>query len=84
MYDIHRYDTTFTIPTNLKPGYYVLQASMLVGNTQTPYYSCSKLYIKGGNPSFNCASNEPALKYSWMKSGGPALDGSVIEAGRSI
>ena len=82
MYDIHRFDTTFTVPTNLKPGFYVLQAAMLVGNTATPYNSCSKLYITGGNPSFNCITNGEPLKYSCLKTGGPALDNSVIESGK--
>lgn len=80
-YDIHRFDTTITIPTNLKEGFYVLQAAMLVGNTAKPYNSCAKLYIRGGNPSFNCERRSPILTYSCLKSGGPALKNSIIEAG---
>ena len=82
MYDINRYDTTMTVPTNLKPGFYVLQTTMLVGNDAKPYYSCAKLYIKGGDTSLNCRkSNRDILTYSCLKSGGPALLGSVIEKG---
>lgn len=81
IYDIHRFDTTFTVPTNLADGEYVLQAAMMVGNTAKPYNSCAKLRITRGNPSFNCRSSESVLKYSCLQSGGPALAGSVIEQG---
>ena len=82
MYDINRYDTTMTVPTNLKPGFYVLQTTMLVGNDAKPYYSCAKLYIKNGNQDFNCKKSGGILTYSCLKTGGPALKGSVIEAGK--
>lgn len=82
IYDVNRFDTTFTVPTNLPDGEYVLQAAMLVGNTAKPYNSCSKLRIVGGNPSFNCRSNAAPLKYKCLKSGGPDLPGSVIESGK--
>ncbi len=53
--DIERYDTTIGIPINLEEGVYVLQWKALVGNDPTPYYSCSKLYIVGGDPKIsNC------------------------------
>jgi len=39
---------------------------MIVGNTAKPYYSCAKLYIRGGNPNFNCRENRPILTYSCM------------------
>ena len=66
--DFERYDTTIGIPTNLEDGYYVLMLAMLVGNGLSPYFSCGKLHITGGNPDFNCQSNEPPILYDCFKS----------------
>lgn len=69
--DSDRFDTTIGIPTNLPDGDYVLQTTMLVGNTGTPYNSCGKIRITGGNPSFTCTNNDEVLVYSCLKTGGP-------------
>ncbi|XP_047130116.1 uncharacterized protein LOC124810020 isoform X1 [Hydra vulgaris] len=79
--DCERYDTTIGIPTNLKDGDYVLQAAMLVGNSEAPYYSCARLKIIGGNPSFNCFSKEDPITYSCLKSNGPALESHFLKTG---
>jgi len=55
-------------------GNYVLQLTMLVGNTGTPYNSCGKLTITGGDPTFSCQSSAPILVYSCLQSGGPRPD----------
>ena len=80
--DVERYDTTIGIPTNLEDGYYVLMLAMLVGNGQSPYFSCGKLHITGGNPDFNCQSNEPPILYGCFKSRvGRELKGSDLYEG---
>eukprot|EP00111_Clytia_hemisphaerica_P001833 TCONS_00005146-protein len=75
--DIHRFDTTIGIPTNLEDGDYVLQVTMLVGNTGTPYNSCGRLRISGGNPNFDCVNSDPVLVYDCLKSGGPRPENSI-------
>ncbi|XP_057302113.1 uncharacterized protein LOC130636415 [Hydractinia symbiolongicarpus] len=82
-YDVERFDTTIGIPTNLPEGYYVLQTAMLVGNGGEPYFSCAKLYITGGNPSFNCVSNRNPITYSCLRTGGPALETHFLKVGSS-
>eukprot|EP00111_Clytia_hemisphaerica_P021167 TCONS_00062356-protein len=55
---------------------------MLVGNDGKPYYSCAKLYIKNGNQAFDCSKKDSGiLTYSCLKTGGPSLKNSAIEAG---
>ena len=77
--DVERYDTTLTIPFNLRDGVYVLQWISLVGNIKEPYYSCVKLKVNGGNPSMNCDSNDPIPTATCVRSGGPAM--GVISQG---
>ena len=73
--DRDRFDTTIGIPTNLPDGDYVLQITMLVGNTGSPYNSCGRIRITGGNTGFSCKNNDPVLVYKCLQSGGPkALD----------
>ena len=72
--DTERYDTTITVPTNLKDGVYILQFASLVGNIQQPYYSCAKLTVTGGNPSLKCTSNKPPTIYKCFRSGGPPMN----------
>uniref|UniRef100_A0A7M6DPJ0 Uncharacterized protein n=1 Tax=Clytia hemisphaerica TaxID=252671 RepID=A0A7M6DPJ0_9CNID len=61
--DFERYDTTIGIPTNLKDGFYSLQASMIVGNGGV-YNSCAKLKVTGGSPSFTCSSSKTPVSYN--------------------
>ncbi|XP_028393958.1 uncharacterized protein LOC114518207 isoform X2 [Dendronephthya gigantea] len=77
--DVERYDTTLTIPYNLKDGVYVLQWISLVGNIKEPYYSCVKLKVSGGNSNLNCHSNDPIPTAKCHRSGGPPMD--VISKG---
>jgi hypothetical protein len=77
--DVERYDTTLTIPYNLRDGVYVLQWISLCGNIKEPYYSCVKLKVSGGNPSMNCESSDPIPTAKCLRSGGPAMD--VISKG---
>lgn len=79
--DMERYDTTVGIPTNLKDGIYILQTAMLVGNSYSVYYSCAKLSISGGNPSFNCKSDEAPITYPCLKSAGPNIKGHKLHTG---
>ena len=79
--DKEGYDTTVGIPTNLPDGIYILQTAMLVGNGFGVYYSCGKLSITGGNPSFNCKSDEDPITYSCFKSGGPNIIGHGLRTG---
>lgn len=59
--DIHRYDTTVAIPTNIDDGFYVLQWMGISSDNQNPAYSCSLLHIQGGSSrQQNCDS--PALR----------------------
>ena len=81
--DKEGFDTTVGIPTNLEDGIYILQTAMLVGNGYSVYYSCAKLSISGGNPSFNCKSDEPPITYSCFKSGGPHIIGHKLHTGTS-
>ena len=71
---MERYDTTLTIPYNLKDGVHVLQWISLVGNIKEPYYSCVKLKVSGGNPNMNCDSSEPIPTAKCHRSGGPPMD----------
>ena len=81
--DRDRFDTTIGIPTNLPDGDYVLQITMLVGNTGTPYNSCGRIRITGGNTAFSCANNDKVLVYKCLQSGGPkAID--TIAKGLSL
>ena len=50
---------------------------MLVGNTGTPYNSCGKLKITGGNPGFSCTNNNEVLVYECLKAGGPKPEDSI-------
>ena len=77
--DVERYDTTLTIPYNLKDGVYVLQWISLVGNIKEPYYSCVKLKVSGGNPNLNCDSSDPIPTAKCHRSGGPPM--GVISKG---
>ena len=79
--DKEGYDTTVGIPTNLPDGTYILQLAMLVGNGFGAYYSCGKLSITGGNPSFNCKSDEDPITYQCLKSGGPNIIGHALHTG---
>lgn len=78
--DVERYDTTVTVPTNLKDGVYILQFASLVGNIQQPYYSCAKLTVTGGNPSLKCSSNKPPTIYKCFRSGGPPMDKITVRS----
>lgn len=69
--DVERYDTTVTIPTNLKDGTYIMQWASLVGNIKEPYFSCAKLTVTGGNPNMKCQSTNPPVTYTCERSGGP-------------
>ena len=80
--DKEGYDTTVGIPTNLPDGIYILQTAMLVGNGFGVYYSCGKLSITGGNPSFNCKSDEDPITYPCFKSGGPNIIGHELHTGK--
>ena len=71
--DIEKYDTTITIPTNLKDGVYILQFASLVGNIKDPYFSCAKLTVSGGNPNMKCSSNKKPTIYKCFRSGGPPM-----------
>jgi len=71
--DVERYDTTITVPTNLKDGVYILQFASLVGNIKDPYFSCAKLTITGGNPHMNCKSSKAPVTYKCFRSGGPPM-----------
>jgi len=77
--DVERYDTTITIPTNLKDGTYILQYAALVGNGGAPYFSCAKLIITGGDPTMNCKSSKEPVKYKCHRSAGPPMQ--AITAG---
>jgi len=66
--DVERFDTTITVPTNLSPGLYILQAAQLVGNARTPYFSCSLLDVSGGNPGLDCKSSDQPTTYNCIKS----------------
>lgn len=77
--DVERYDTTISVPYNLKDGIYVLQWVSLVGNINGPYYSCAKLKVSGGNPSMNCESRDGIPTAKCHRSGGPPID--VISKG---
>ena len=79
--DKEGYDTTVGIPTNLPDGTYILQLAMLVGNGFGAYYSCGKLSITGGNPNFNCKSDEDPITYQCLKSGGPNIIGHELHTG---
>lgn len=79
---MERFDTTVGIPTNLQDGTYILRTAMLVGNGYDVYYSCGKLHISGGNPSFNCKSDEAPITYPCFKSGGPRLIGHKLHTGK--
>ena len=68
--DSERYDTSIKIPQNLADGRYVLQWVGLVGNAQSPYYSCSLLQVTGGTPSLNCPSGTPIKTTTCLRSGG--------------
>ena len=73
MSDVERYDTTITIPTNLKDGKYILQYAALVGNGLKPYFSCATLSVTGGNPKLKCKSNKKPTIYKCHRSGGPPM-----------
>ena len=78
------YDTTVWIPTNLADSIYILQTAMLVGNGFGVYYSCGNLSITGGNPRFNCKSNEDPITYPCFKSGGPNIIGYELHTGEKL
>ena len=81
--DKERFDTTIGIPTNLVDGIYILQAAMLVGNGYSPYYSCGKLQITGGNPDLtNCQTDEEPVTYDCHKSAGPHIIGHFLHTGK--
>ena len=52
---------------------------MIVGNGGI-YNSCAKLRITGGNPKFNCKSNEEPVTYDCLKAAG--LPFSAIKSGK--
>lgn len=77
-FDTERYDTTITVPTNLADGVYVLQWVGLVGNAGTPYYSCSKLQISGGNPNLACPAPSSIPSYTCLKSQSGAPSSTIM------
>ena len=83
MEDKERFDTTIGIPTNLADGIYILQTAMLVGNGYSPYYSCGKLEITGGNPDLtDCQTDEEPITYDCHKSAGPHIIGHFLHTGK--
>ena len=83
MEDKERFDTTIGIPTNLADGIYILQTAMLVGNGFSPYYSCGKLEITGGNPDHtDCQTDEEPITYDCHRSGGPHIIGHFLHTGK--
>ena len=81
--DKERFDTTIGIPTNLADGIYILQTAMLVGNGYSPYYSCGKLEITGGNPDLtDCQTDEEPITYDCHKSAGPHIIGHFLHTGK--
>ncbi|XP_004342896.2 chitinase [Capsaspora owczarzaki ATCC 30864] len=76
--DVERYDTTITIPTNLADGVYSLQWVGLVGNAGTPYYSCAKLKVTGGNPAMSCPAPATIPAYTCLKSESGAPSSAIM------
>lgn len=72
--DRERFDTTITIPTNLENGRYILQWVGIVGNAQSPYYSCAVLDIRGGNTGLTCNRSGRAAAPPCFVSAGPPAD----------
>ncbi|ORY02236.1 hypothetical protein K493DRAFT_208583, partial [Basidiobolus meristosporus CBS 931.73] len=72
--DTERYDTTITIPTNLKDGRYVLQWVALSASETRVYYSCSLLSITGGNPELKCSRKGRASVAKCMPNDGDPLE----------
>ena len=54
---------------------------MLVGNSHSVYYSCAKLSISGGNPRFNCKSDEAPITYPCLRSAGPDIKDHKLRTG---
>eukprot|EP00736_Rhodelphis_marinus_P009750 Rmarinus@m.6590 len=50
------YETTVTVPTNLKSGFYTLQLVLASGDS---YFSCARLFINGGISDLQCPSKGP-------------------------
>lgn len=77
--DIHRYDTTVAIPTNLPTGFYILQWAALVGNGGI-YNSCARIFITNDALIGNCTaltsiSVPPCLRTAGGLSSSVLLDG---------
>ncbi|KAJ3313948.1 hypothetical protein HDV04_001254 [Boothiomyces sp. JEL0838] len=58
--DNERYDTTITVPYNLK-GSYTLQMVAYIGTSSSPIYSCSRLEILGGSTDLSCPQTDISL-----------------------
>eukprot|EP01135_Chromosphaera_perkinsii_P001787 Nk52_evm56s210 gene=Nk52_evmTU56s210 len=76
--DFERFDTTIAIPYNLDDGFYSLQWVALVGNGGTPYYSCAKLQVTGGNSAMSCARSGAAKAYACAKSNAGAPSSVIL------
>ena len=60
-----------------------MQTAILIGNVFSPYYSCVKLEITGGNPDLReCQTDKEPITYNYHKSGGPHIVGHFLHAGK--